>query len=138
MGSSACVSRNEEFPPIRQRELRARRDIMCSLCATASFLSSARGVQFERRRELPQVCSYSRKTHQKCVQCTDISALAFSVNTRELFAPSVSKSGWNIDLGVATNPSNMIPQATIPNIYWFFCSDAHIRRFDTCLCFIAL
>lgn len=56
MGNS--VARNKEFPSIRQRELQAWRDIMCSLYATESLLIFREMNTMDRFREAPQVYSY--------------------------------------------------------------------------------
>lgn len=118
MASSACVSRNEEFPSIRQRELQAWRDIMRSLCATASLLifgerdaiwgvwGAATGLQL-----------FAQHTPKMCTVHWYILIIILSWHKET--APSVRKEGEVIDLGVATNPSNMIPQAKTPNICCF-------------------
>lgn len=96
MVSSACVLHNKEFPSIRQREFKMWRDIMCSLCSTASFLIFSERNAIEGFRELPQVCS-------KLVECIDVILLALSVNTRKLFVQVWGNLGRTWIWGVTTN-----------------------------------
>lgn len=98
MGSSASVSHKEAFPCIRQRELQAWRDIMCSLFSAASLLIFSESNGKQGFRELTKVCS-CLNTLQKCTVHWYI-LLAFLVNTRKLFVPSVRKSGEKMNLSI--------------------------------------